>query len=399
MTSLSSRISSVSDARRFAHRIVPQGLFDYIDGGAEDEVTMAENERAFRSVTFRPRACVRVESPRLDTTVVGTPISMPVLLAPCGLIQTMHPDGALGVIRAAKRAGTISVLSTFSGIAPETVTSEPGPRWLQLYAVDRHMAKDLLDRAAASNFDALVITADSPTMGKRERDIRYSSIAANGIRLGTAMRMAPQVVLRPRWTVRTLRTTISTLTTATLPGRPPIGTTPAPAPALPRPSVDSPTQPADNASPPLVSPFTWEDIAWIHEHWSGPLMVKGILSGPDAVAAVDAGADAVIVSNHGGRQLESAPATLRVLPEVVDAVDSRAEVLVDGGIRRGGDVVKALALGARAVLIGRPYLFALCAAGEAGVERMLEVFRADMARTMVLLGCHSVADLDRTWLQ
>jgi L-lactate dehydrogenase (cytochrome) len=383
---------------------VPQGLFDYIDGGAEDEITMAENEHAFRAVAFRPRAGQRVESPRLNTTVLGTPVSLPVLLAPCGLIQTMHPDGALGVIRAAQKSGTIPVLSTFSGIPPESVASQPGPRWLQLYAVDRHMAKDLIDRAAASHFDALVITADSPTMGKRERDIRHTSISAGPISLSTALRMAPQVLLKPRWTARTLRTTISTLTTATLPGRPhglrpDSATTTATAPPLPRPSEDSETPLAGNASPPLVSPFTWEDIAWIRDLWSGPLLVKGILTGEDAVSSLDAGADAVIVSNHGGRQLESAPATLRVLPEVVNAVGTRGEVLVDGGIRRGGDVVKALALGARAVLIGRPYLFALCAAGESGVERILEILRADMARTMVLLGCRSVADLNPTWLQ
>ena len=149
----------------------------------------------------------------------------------------------------------------------------------------------------------------------------------------------------------------------------------------------------------LASPFTWDDIAWIRERWTGPMLVKGVLSGDDAVAAADAGADAVIVSNHGGRQLEGAPATLRVLPEVVKGVGGRIEVLIDGGVRRGGDVIKALALGARAVLIGRPYLYALAAAGEAGVDRMLEVFRVDMTRSLALMGCHSVAELDRTWIQ
>ena len=408
------RINNVADARRLARRTLPRAVFDYIDGGAEDEVTMAENERAFRDVTFRPRMATRADVPDLTTTVLGTEISLPLLLAPCGLAGLMHPDGALGAARAAKRAGTVSVLSTVAGTPPEGLAREPGPRWFQLYAADRRIADALIRRAAASGFEALVVTVDTPALGKRERDARNgwagSSLKLN---LRTAARLGPQVAVRPRWAIRMLGRTLATLRQPSTSG--PVrdsgngqgasGTSPTgpDAVAAPSPSQDStvaPTRAVSSAGAVamLASPFAWDDIAWMRERWTGSLLVKGVLSGDDAVRSADAGADAVIVSNHGGRQLEGAPASLRVLPEVVDAAGSRLEVLLDGGVRRGGDVAKAVALGARAVLIGRPYLYALAAAGEAGVERMLEIFRADLTRTLTLMGCHSVSDLDRTWI-
>jgi isopentenyl diphosphate isomerase/L-lactate dehydrogenase-like FMN-dependent dehydrogenase len=426
-TATATRINNVADARRLARRTVPRAVFDYIDGGAEDEVTMAENERAFREIAFRPRMAVKVEHPRLETTVLGTDISMPVLLAPCGLASLMHPDGALGIARAAKRAGTVSVLSTVAGTAPEALRSEPGPRWFQLYAADREIAHVLMSRAAASGFDALVVTVDTPALGKRERDLR------NGVTIGfnmdarTLARLGPQVLARPGWALRMLRTSARTLGRMPVPGRtgeretseePKADTERESKEDIRRPtkeeiprddgapepedvSVGTPTGAVSSAGAVsmLASPFTWDDIKWIRDRWSGPLLVKGILSGDDGKLAADAGADAVIVSNHGGRQLEGAPATLRVLPEVVEAAPGRLEVLVDGGVRRGGDVLKALALGARAVLIGRPYLYALAASGQAGVERILDVFRVDMMRSMALMGCGSVTQLDPSWVR
>jgi isopentenyl diphosphate isomerase/L-lactate dehydrogenase-like FMN-dependent dehydrogenase len=413
--SSTSRINNVADARRLARRILPRAVFDYIDGGAEDEVTMAENERAFREVAFRPRMATRADAPDLTTTVLGTEISLPLLLAPCGLAQLMHPDGALGAARAAKRIGTVSVLSTVAGTPPEGLAHEPGPRWFQLYAADRRIATALIGRAASSGFEGLVVTVDTPALGKRERDAR-NGWAGSSLKLDlrTMARLGPQVAVRPRWTMRMLSRTLTTL-------RQPASPTPVPdpqdrsaasgpsptdpgavGPAAPsRVSEDAPTKAVASAGAVamLASPFAWDDIAWMRERWTGSLLVKGVLSGDDAVHAADAGADAVIVSNHGGRQLEGAPATLRVLPEVVEAAGNRLEVLLDGGVRRGGDVAKAVALGARAVLIGRPYLYALAAAGEAGVERMLEIFRTELSRTLTLMGCHSVSDLDRTWLQ
>jgi isopentenyl diphosphate isomerase/L-lactate dehydrogenase-like FMN-dependent dehydrogenase len=374
---------------------------------------MAENERAFREVAFRPRMATRADVPDLTTTVLGTEVSLPLLLAPCGLAQLMHPDGALGAARAAKRFGTVSVLSTVSGTPPEGLAHEPGPRWFQLYAADRRIAAALIDRAASSGFEGLVVTVDTPALGKRERDAR-NGWAGSSLKfdLRTMTRLGPQIAVRPRWTMRMLGRTITTLrqpaSPTLVPDRRDRSGASGPSPSDS--SADGPTAASPEDAPTkavasagavamLASPFAWDDINWMRERWTGPLLVKGVLSGDDAVLAADAGADAVIVSNHGGRQLEGAPATLRVLPEVVEAAGDRLEVLLDGGVRRGGDVAKAVALGARAVLIGRPYLYALAAAGEAGVERMLEIFRTELSRTLTLMGCHSVSDLDRSWLQ
>ncbi len=384
LMAVATRINNVSDARRLARRALPRAVFDYIDGGAEGEVTMEENERAFREVTFRPRmgTAVKVEPPALTTTVLGTPVSMPLLLAPCGLVKLMHPDGALGAARSARRAGTISVLSTVSGTPPEGLAGEPGSRWFQLYAADREIAGSLMRRAADSGFEGLVVTIDTPALGKRERDARHGISGSFELNLRSATRLAPQILVRPGWSLRMLRSSMKTLKRTPLPGGAPEG------------AVSS-----AGAVAMLASPFTWDDVAWIRERWNGPLVVKGVLSGEDASRSADAGADAVVVSNHGGRQLEGAPATMRVLPEIAEAVRGRVEVLLDGGVRRGGDVVKAICSGARAVLIGRPYLYTLAAGGEAGVDRILEIFRGDMARTLSLMGCHAVSELDPSWLQ
>jgi L-lactate dehydrogenase (cytochrome) len=418
------RINNVADARRLAKRILPAPVFDYVDGAAEDEVTAAENEKAFREIAFRPRMAVRVERPELETTVLGTRIALPVLLAPCGLVNLMHPDGALGVARAGKRAGTVSILSTVSGTPPEGMAGEPGPRWFQLYAANREIAEGLIERASSSGFDGLVITVDTPALGKRERDLRHGVGGSLSLSTRSLVNLAPQLLSRPTWAWRMARRSLATLGSTPLPGGTPTASSGSrdsssppnsavkETPTQNPPSQESPERRPDEsqAAPAgavssagavamLASPFTWEDIKWIRGLWSGPLLVKGILSGDDASLAADAGADAVIVSNHGGRQLEGAPATLRVLPEVVAATGGRVEVLIDGGVRRGGDVLKALALGARAVLIGRAYLYALASAGEAGVDRMLQIFRVDMTRTMSLMGCPSVSELDRSWLQ
>jgi len=377
---IASRLDNVAEARRLARRVLPRALFDYIDGGAEDEVTMGENERALRQIAFRPRMGTKVQRPRLDTTVLGRPVSLPVLLAPCGLVEMVHPDGAIGVARAARRAGTVSVLSTVAGTPPAALSHEPGPRWFQLYAAGRDEADDLMGQASSAGFEGLVVTIDTPALGLRDRDVRNG--VGGPIRLGarSALRLGPQIVARPGWSLRMLRRMQWTAG----------GTQRLAAGAA---SVGFPTVAM------LASPFGWDDIARIRRRWSGSLVIKGVLSGDDALRAADAGADAVVVSNHGGRQLEGAPATARVLPEVVDVAGDRVEVLMDGGVRRGGDVVKALAIGARAVLVGRPYLYALAVAGEPGVERLLGIFRSEMSRTLSLLGCPDVAELNRSWLQ
>ena len=380
-----------------AKRSIPKGLFDYIDGAAEGEVTKAANRRAFDDLALRPRLGTGWHVPDLSTTVAGVKVSLPVLLAPCGLVQVMHPDGVVGTARAAREAGTISVLSTFAGPPPEVLSAEPGPRWFQLYAADRAATEDLVGRAQASGYDALVITMDSVTSGNRTQDSRSGEAAALTLNIRNAARLVPQLAIRPRWLLRMATTTLKAITDPTLKDT---GADAAPPSAPQRP--DAPTQ--NSASPHSValrrvSPFTWEDVAWIRSQWRGPLIVKSILSATDAIAAVEAGADAIIVSNHGGRVIDGVPATLTVLPEIVAAVAGRADVLLDSGVRRGSDVVKALALGARAVLIGRPFLYGLAADGQAGVTSILELFRTDIARTLTLMGCPSVADLDTSWVQ
>jgi L-lactate dehydrogenase (cytochrome) len=393
-----SKIHSYDDARRMARRSLPPPLFDYVDGGADGELTMGENERAFDRVAFKAKAAVYVREPSIETTVLGSPLSVPVLLSPCGLTQAMHPDGVLGAARAANAQGSIFTLSTFSGAPPEDLADEPGPRWFQVYATSRSMAEDLVVRAVDTKHDALVVTVDTPTSGKRERDLHHGIPGGNfKLTPKTALRFAPSMVSRPQWVMRMAATTIQSLRTSPMPGA---GTE-----AEDKPARSAAALPSKDASRKrkermmIVSPYTWDDIAWFREQWRQPLVVKGILSADDARRAVDLGADAIVVSNHGGRQLDGVPSTLAVLPDVVAAVGDRTEVLVDSGIRRGNDVVKAIALGARAAMIGRPYLYALASAGQEGVEKLLKMFASDMRRALMLMGCPDLESLDASWLR
>ena len=386
------RIYSVGDARRRAARAVPRALFDYIDGGAEDEVTLHGNTRAFRETTFRPRLAAETGEPLVSTSLLGTPLSMPVLLAPCGLVRVMHPEGAPAVARAAAAMGTISVLSTVAGSSlEEFAASATGPKWFQLYSPGgRDQTEELVARAQRAGYTGLVITLDTPALGHRERDVRHGVTQPFRFTPVSAARLAAQVALRPRWLAGMARAEIRARTGSTdvhhAPGR---------IAGVDR-AVEAPTARLVAMG---ASPFSWDDVRAIRTQWTGPLAVKGVLSPDDACRAVEAGCDVVIVSNHGGRQLDGAPPTLRVLPGIVDALGGSAAVVIDSGVRRGGDVVKALAAGADAVMIGRAYLYGLAACGEAGVQRVLEILRTEMVRTLSLLGCPSVSDLDRTWLE
>ncbi|MCL4434115.1 MAG: alpha-hydroxy-acid oxidizing protein [Actinobacteria bacterium] len=398
---------SVEDARHLARRTLPRVVFDYIDGGAEDEVTMDANYQAFRDIFFRPKMAVRMPRPRIATTVLGTPLRLPILLAPCGLVRVMHPDGAVGIARAAVASGTVSILSSVAGTPPEELSGIAGSRWFQLYAADRDAAGRLMDRAVASGFGCLMVTVDTPALGKRERDLHNGVTPPLRLDARSAVRLGYQVLAKPRWALnmagagvkfkrRSMQLPAGTSNGAegvhdaggadSLRGQRRLA------------SISGSLSPAGRVVM-EASAFSWDDIAWIRSRWTGSLVVKGVLSATDAVLAVESGADCVVVSNHGGRQLEGAPATMRVLPEVVAAVGGKVEVLVDSGVRRGADVVKAIALGARAVLIGRPYLYGLAAGGQHGVEGILNIFREEMERTMTLLGCPGVDALDSTWLQ
>ncbi|MDA8314800.1 MAG: alpha-hydroxy acid oxidase [Acidimicrobiales bacterium] len=371
------RLHSVHDARRVARRRLPAVVFDYIDGAADDELTMRRNEAAFAGVTFRQKAAVGRIVPSLRTSVVGREIDLPILLAPCGLVRLMHADGAAGVARAAASRGTVSVLSTVAGSPVEVVApASSTPLWFQVYAAGGLPEADALcDRAAAVGVEALVVTVDTPALGNRERDVRHGVSPPLRVDARNAAPLGAQVLMRPRWAAQLAATGVR----------------------LSRRGAGPPGH-GNGLLSSVASPFSWEDVAHLRKRWAGPLLVKGLLSGEDARRAVDAGASGVVVSNHGGRQLDGAPATLDALPDVVAAVGSYADVLVDGGIRRGAHVVAALAMGARAVLVGRPYLFGLAAAGERGVERILDILDAEMRRTMTLMGCPAVTDLGPEWL-
>lgn len=360
---------------------MPRVVFDYIDGGAERERTLAANCRAYDEVLFRPRSAVATPSCDLSTTVLGTSLAWPVILAPVGSSRLFYPRGEEVAARVAGEFGTLYTLSTLSGCRLEDVKAATrGPAWYQLYlAGGRDVALATIARAKAAGYSALVVTIDTPVSGLRERDFR------NGIKAllsGNPLKMLPyvgQFLSRPSWLAGYLGDGgLMKFANVILP--------------------DGPMAYADVGAMLEQSMVSWDDFPWIREAWGGPIVVKGAHTADDARRAVDVGASAVVVSNHGARQLDGVAPTLQVLPEVVAAVGGQIEVLLDGGIRAGSDVVKALCLGARAVLIGRAYAYGLGAAGGPGVARALEILQADITRTLKLLGCRSVAELDRSYV-
>ena len=373
-------VLNISDLRRLAERRVPRVVFDYIDGGADDEITLRGNARAFDALTFRPRCAVALAQVDIHTTVMGARLDLPFILAPVGSTRMFYPHGEELAARAAGTAGTSYILSTLSGTNMEEVrAATKGPAWYQVYLVGgREIGMAMLERARKAGFTALVVTIDTPVAGMREKDLR------NGTKelLGRGVSMLPylpQMLARPRWLAGML-----------LDG----GLMRFPNVLLPQ----GPMPYSDVGRALEQSAVCWDDLGWIRDLWKGPIMVKGVHTSDDARRAVDAGADALVVSNHGGRQLDGVAPSLRVLPEVVAAVNGRIEILVDGGIRRGSDIVKAICLGARAVLVGRAYAYGLAAAGEPGVGRAIEILRSDLVRTLKLLGCESVARLDRSYV-
>ncbi|MDR3722083.1 MAG: alpha-hydroxy acid oxidase [Candidatus Acidoferrales bacterium] len=378
----SPRVINVGDLRRAAERRLPRVVFDYVDGGAEGEVTLRENCRAFDEVVFRPRNAVAVSGCDLRTKVLGSELSMPMLLAPVGFTRMLCPRGEITAARAAGKADIGFTLTTISGSPLEEVAvATSGPRWYQLYLVGgRECAEAALERAKKAGFTVLAITIDTGTFGMRERDVRNGAGVLMGRSQFAKIRFLPDLLAHPGWLAGFLRDRgMLELPNVIVPGRGPMPL-------------------AETQASLARSVVTWEDLKWIRKAWPGPIVVKGVMIGEDARRALDEGAAGVIVSNHGGRQLDGVAASLRALPEIVKAVGGRAEILMDGGIRRGGDIAKALCLGARAVMIGRAYAYGLGAAGEAGVTRAIEILRADLQRTLALLGCESVAELNRSYV-
>ncbi len=376
------RVINIEDLRRIAKRRLPRVVFDYIDGGAEAERTLRANSQAYEAVTLRPRCAIATPACDLRTAVLGTSLSMPLILAPVGSCRLMYPRGEEAAARAAGRAGIIYTLSTLSGCRLEDVAAaSEGPVWYQLYLVGgRDCALAAIERARKAGFSALVVTIDTAVAGMRERDIRNGAKELLSGNLREILPFVRQLFTKPRWLAAFLADGgLMKFANVIIPGK-------------------GPMLYADVTTALEQAVVSWHDLGWIRDAWNGPIIIKGVHTGEDARRAVDVGANALVVSNHGGRQLDGVAPTLQMLPEVLSAVGDRVEVLLDGGIRRGSDIVKALCLGARAVLTGRAYAYGLGAAGEVGVTRAIEILRTDLIRTLKLLGCASIAHLDRSFI-
>ena len=364
-----SRVCTVADFERLARRRTPRSVFDYVDGAAELELSRDRAVAAFRRAVFHPHVLRDVSAVDPTTTILGRPAALPAVLGPTGFTRMMHAAGEPAVARAAGRAGIPYTLSTLGTTSVERLAEEApgGERWFQLYVrKDRELSLDLVARATESGYTTLVLTVDVPVAGARHRDVY------NGLTLPPTLstRTLLGMVSKPRWLYDALTT---------------------------EPLAFESLGPAENVMTMINTMFdpsvTPADIEWLRSHWSGSIVVKGVQRIDDAKAVVSAGADGVAISNHGGRQLDRAVAPLDLLPGVVDAVGDRAEIYVDGGVRAGADIAVAVALGARAVFLGRPYLYALMAGGEPGVDHLLTLLRDDYTRTLKLLGVTATSEL------
>ena len=378
MNLASPNVVNVKDLRRLARRRLPDGVFDYLDGAADDEVTLRDSERAFKEVIFKPRFAVATPSCDLGVTVLGQKLALPFILAPIGYSRLMHPRGELAASKAAGKNGTAYILSTMSGHKIEDVKAESaGPTFYQLYlAGGRGAAEAAIGRAKAAGYKALFVTIDTPVAGNRERDARNGMKALMGNNPFAKIPYLPNILAHPHWLAGFIADGM---------------TRPFPNIVVPG---SGPLQAVDVAAALESAQVSWTDLKWIRQLWDGPIVIKGVMTIDDAKRSLDAGAQGIVVSNHAGRQLDGVAGSVRVLPGIAETVGDKMEVLFDGGIRRGADVVRAIGLGAKAVLLGRGYAYGMAAAGDAGVERAIEIFRADIIRTLKLLGCSSIAQVD-----
>lgn len=371
--------ASVEDYRRIAKRRLPRGVFDYIDGGAEDERSLVRNASAFGDYEFQPRVLRDVSRLDTSTTILGRPAALPLILAPTGFTRIAHSQGELAVARAAARAGIPWSLSTMGTRSIEEVAAvSDGDKWFQVYTWrDRGLVKELLDRAKAAGYTAVWLTVDTAVLGRRERDVRRGMTLPPKIGPGTIIDGA----IHPAWTWDFLRN--EPITFANVVGL-----------------SDEDGSTAVTLSEHMARQFdralSWGDVDWLRTVWDGPVVLKGIQTVADAKQAVVAGVDGIGLSNHGGRQLDDAPAPIDLVEPVRDAIADAATIICDGGVRRGSDIVKALALGADAVSMGRPYLYALGAGGERGVDQLLTFMREGIERTMALSGVRTIAEIERS---
>jgi L-lactate dehydrogenase (cytochrome) len=375
--------ATINDYRELARRRLPRQLFDYIDGGAYEEATLRANVADLENVLLRQVVMRDVSVREKKTEVLGQALKMPVILAPVGLAGMFAQRAEVQAARAAERAGVPFTESTVSICSIEEVAGATStPPWFQLYVMrDRSYAEDLMARATGVGSPVLFLTIDLAVVGARHRDVR-NAIGGTPTTWGK-VRRGLDIGSHPRW-IREVAVGGKPLTFGNLEKAVPNARTPDAFKGW----VDAQFDPS----------VTWDDVAWVREHWKGKLVVKGVLDAEDARRAVDAGVDGIVVSNHGGRQLDSVPSTTRALPDVADAVGDQVEVLADGGVRTGLDVVKMVALGARAVLVGRAWAWAVAARGEAGVRHILAVMEADMDVALALTGNTSIADVDRSSL-
>lgn len=381
--------ADIEDLRRVAKKRLPAGVFDYIDGGAEDELTLAANTEAYRSYGFRPRVLRDVSAVDPTAALLGRPTPLPLVLAPTGFTRAADPQGEPAVARAAARLGIPCTLSTMGTRSIEEVAAASdsvawggeGERrlWFQVYVWrDRELLADMIRRSAAAGYEALVVTVDAPQLGRRERDVRRGMVLPPKLGLDSIV----DGLLRPSWTWKLLRNEPIVFANVTSSHN-----------ADSSPDGSSAVVLSEHLAQQFDPSLSWDDIDWFRSHWDGKLIVKGVQTVADAQECVEHGVDAVCLSNHGGRQLDGAPAPIDLVAPCREAIGDRIEIIADGGVRRGSDIVKARALGADAVMTGRPFLYALGAAGEIGVDWLLDFFDDGMRRTMALCGATTAEDL------
>lgn len=374
------RVVNIEDLRQLARRRAPLPIFDYVDGGAEGEVTLRDNRRSWDEILFRPHNATYIPKPDLRTNVLGFDLAMPLLLGPIGFTRLINAQGERAVAQAAGAEGVGFLMSSFSGYrADEVAKHSNAPLWYQLYlGGGREVTEATLARVWKSGFRALAVTMDTNCPGMRERDLHNGAPALMSGNVASMIPYLPKILSKPGWLAQFL------------PDRD----------AMFFPNIELPGKgpcPASDVRAMLQGAVvTWADLEWIRKAWPGPILAKGITTGDDARRALDHGCEAIIVSNHGGRQLDTSFPTARALPEVLSAVNNRVPVLVDGGIRRGADAIKAICMGASAVLLGRAYAYGLMAEGREGVTKAISIMKADLERTLILLGVNSIADLNES---
>ena len=378
-----SKAADVGDLRTMAKKRMPAGCFDYIDGAAQDEVTAVNNVSSFKNYYFRPRVLRDVAAISTTTTLLGGQIPFPVMIAPTGFDRIAHSQGELAVARAAKRAGIPYSLSTMGTRSIEEVAEvNDGRKWFQVYVWrDKPLLKEMLERAAASGYEGIMITVDTAVLGRRERDVRRGFSLPPKVGLDTII----DGIRHPRWTSDFLRA--EPIQFAIVKGSSAVG------------DGSTPVTLSDYINSQFDPALSWSDIEWFRDNWPGMIMIKGVQTVEDAEIAADMKLDGVILSNHGGRQLDYAPSPIDLVAPVADAVGDRTAVICDGGVRRGSDIVKAVAMGADACMISRAYFYALGAAGERGVDWVLEFLRAGVEHTMALSGVGSIDDLTRDLIE